>query len=102
MRSGSLVTEDRLDFPQAAAAALIDVVGGDAQALGDRGGVELVDVRQLEHGAVVVVPDAADRPVHEALGLPAAALGVARVVGAGAQLGVVGGERGVVRAALTA
>src|SRR5918911_136487 len=40
MRSGSRGTEDPLQFLQAAAAALVDVVGADLQALCDRRGVE--------------------------------------------------------------
>src|SRR4051794_11700768 len=102
MRSGSGATKDLLHFLQAAAAALVDVVCRDAEALGDRLAVELLAVRELEDGAVAVVPHPADRPVHEAVGLFATLLLVPRVVGAGAQLLVVGGERAVVRAAVAA
>src|SRR4051812_30332176 len=102
MRSESGATKDLLHFVQAAAAALVDVVGRDAEALGDRLAVELLAVRELEDGAVVVVAHPADRPVHEALGGLAALLLVQRVVGAGPQLLVVGGERAVVRAAVAA
>src|SRR3954454_17106806 len=55
MRSGSGGTEDLLQFLHAAAAALVDVVGGDVEARRYRLAVELLDVRQLEDGAIVVV-----------------------------------------------
>src|SRR3954453_6476878 len=102
MRSGSGGTEDLLQFLHTAAAALVDVVVRDAEAFGDRVAVELLDVRELEHLAVVVVAQAADGPVHERLGLLPALLLEVRVVGAGAQLRVVRGEGGVVRAAVAA
>src|SRR3954453_6953016 len=102
MRSGSGGTEDLLQFLHTAAAALVDVVVRDAEAFGDRVAVELLDVRELEHLAVVVVAQAADGPVDERLGLLPALLLEVRVVGAGAQLSVVGGDRGVVRAAVAA
>src|SRR3954451_1039098 len=102
MRSGSGGTEDLLQFLHAAAAALVDVVGRDAEPFGDLLAIELLDVGQLEHLAVVVVAHAADGPVHEGVGLLPAVLLERRVLGAGAQLGVVGGDRGVVRAAVAA
>src|SRR5690348_4751635 len=74
MRSGSGGTEDPLEFLHAAAAALVHVLRRDAQALGDRVAVELFAVRQLEHLAVAVVADPADRPVHELLGVAPALL----------------------------
>src|SRR5215217_2642936 len=100
MRSGSGGTEDLLQFLHAAAAALVDVVGRDAEPLGDGVAVELLEVGELEHLAVAVVAHAPDRPADEALRLLAALLLAQRVVGTGAELLVVGGERGVVRAAL--
>src|SRR4051794_39432227 len=81
MRSGSGGTKDLLQFLHAAAAALVDVVRGDAEALGDRVAVELLDVRELQDGAVVVVAHAPDRPAHEALGLLAAGFVGERLVG---------------------
>src|SRR3954447_25741438 len=74
MRSGSGGTKDLLQFLHDAAAALVDAVRADVAALLYRVSVELLDVRQLEDGAVVVVAHAGDGPVHEALGLPAAGL----------------------------
>src|SRR3954451_21383340 len=101
-RSGSGGTEDPLQFDQAAAAALVDVVDGDAQARGDGLGVELLEPRELEDGAVVVVAHLGDAPPGEALGLLATGLGLGRLLGLGAQLLVVAGERRVVGAALAA
>src|SRR3954454_15350613 len=100
MRSGSGGTKDLLQFLDAATAALVDVVRGDVQALCDRVAVELVDVRELEGGAVVVVAHARDGPPHEALGVQAAGLVGDCLLGLRAAVGVVGGERGVVRTGL--
>src|SRR4051812_18287454 len=102
MRSVSGGTEDPLQFDQAAAAALVDVVDGDAEARGDGLGVELLQPRELEDGAVVVVADLGDAPPRKALGLFAAGLGLAGLLGLGAQVLVVAGERRVVGAALAA
>src|SRR6478672_7476385 len=100
MRSGSGGTEDLLQLRQAATAALVHVVEADAEPLGDRGGVELLQMGELEDGAVVVVAHLGDAPAREALGLPAAGLVLQRLVGVGAALRLVAGEGGVVRARL--
>src|SRR4051812_33832354 len=65
IRSRSVVTEDLLQFGDAALAALVDVGQGDVEPFGDLLAVELLLEGQFQHGAVVVVLDEADRPVGE-------------------------------------
>src|SRR5918911_2255110 len=65
-RSGSGGTEDPLQFLQAAAAALVDVVEADAQALGDRLAVEALQVGELEDLAVLGVAHLGDPPADQA------------------------------------
>src|SRR3954463_10622101 len=101
-RSGSRGTEDPLQFLQAAAAALVDVVDADAETLGDLLAVELLEVGELEDLAVLGVSHLRDPPSDEPRGVLARDLVVERLVGLRAPLGVVGGERGVVRATLAA
>src|ERR1700750_219623 len=74
MRSGSGGTEDPLQFREAATAALVDVVEADARAPRDGRAVELLEVGELEHLAVLVVADLGDAPAGEALGVAAAGL----------------------------
>src|SRR4051812_27645773 len=95
LRSRSVLTQNPLQFANAAAAALEDVVQGDAEPLHDLLGGKLLDVGQLEQLTVVVVLDLGDRPGDEALGLLVVGLVTQRLAGLPAQLGVVGGERGV-------
>src|SRR3954464_2845586 len=64
-RSGSGGTEDPLQFLQAAAAALVDAVDADAEALGDLLAVELLAVRELEDLAVLGVRYLRDPPADE-------------------------------------
>src|SRR5438552_1072409 len=97
-RSG--VTEDPLQFLEAALAALVDVVGGDAETLHDLGGGELLDKSQFEYLAVLVVGDLGDAPGDEALRLLAARLGLKRLLDLLAQVLVVGREGRVERAGL--
>src|SRR3954454_17104166 len=101
-RSGSGGTEDPLQFLQAAAAALVDVVDADAETLGDLLAVELLEVGELQDLAVLGVCNLRDPPADEPRGVLARDLVGERLVGLRAALGVVGGERGVVRAALAA
>src|SRR3954447_18905031 len=101
-RSGSGGTEDPLQFLQAAAAALVDVVDADAEPFGDLLAVELLEVRELEHLAVLGVALLRDPPLDEPRGVLARGLVVERLVGLRAALGAVGGERGVVLATLAA
>src|SRR3954469_18114703 len=101
-RSGSGGTEDPLQFLQAAAAALVDVVDADAETLGDLLAVELLKVGELQDLAVLGVCNLRDPPADESGGVLARGLVGERLVGLRAAVGVVGGERGVVRAALAA
>src|SRR4051794_10388794 len=100
--SGFAGTEDPLHLPLPAAAPLVEVVHGDAEAAGDRGAVQLLQPRQLQHRAVALVAHLADGPRDEPLGLLAALLGGDRVLLGRAALGGVGRQRGVVRAGLAA
>src|SRR6478609_1788710 len=65
---------------------------------GSGGTVELLQMGELEDGAVVVVAHLGDAPAREALGLPAAGLILERLADLGAALRLVAGEGGVVRA----
>src|SRR3954454_19255682 len=64
-RSRSVVTEDLLQFLQAAAAALVDVVEAGVDPCGDLLARKLFDEGELEDGAVAVVGDLAGAPADE-------------------------------------
>src|ERR1700750_1697672 len=100
MRSGSGGTEDLLQFRQDAAAALVHVVDADAEAFGDGGRVELLELGELEDGAVVLVAHLGDAPAREALRALAAPLVLEGLVGGGPAVRLVAGQGGVVRARL--
>src|SRR5262245_2174819 len=100
MRSGSGGTEDLLQFRQAAAAALVHVGEADAEPLGDRARVELLQVSELEDGAVVVVAHLGDAPAREVLGPLPAGLVLEGLLEGGAAVRLVAGQSGVVRAGL--
>src|SRR3954454_18151786 len=60
IRSRSVVTEDLLQFGDAALAALVDVGQGDVEPFGDLLAGQPLDEGQIQHGAVVVVLDQRD------------------------------------------
>src|SRR3954454_3207784 len=79
-RSRSVGTEDLLQFFQAAAAALVDVVEAGVDPCGDLLAGKLFDEGEREDGAVAVVGDLADAPVDERDRLPAGGLVVEGVL----------------------